>query len=236
MTNVIAHRGASASEMENTPAAFRRAVAMGSDGIELDARRTRDGRLVVHHDAVLADGTSIIDTNRVDLPAHICDLSAALDACLGAFVNLEIKNDPSEPDFDPSDDVADEVARLLTSRDEPMRWLVSSFRLETIDRVRQTMPAARTAWLVGDVPPDLDVSVVARGHDAVHPWVQTLTRDQILRCHGMGVAVNAWTCDDPVRIAELMSWGIDGICTNVPDVAIHVRSALANATGRAGDA
>ena len=37
-----------------------------------------------------------------------------------------------------------------------------------------------------------------------------------------GIAVNTWTCDDPVRMAELIEWGIDGICTNVPDVALSV--------------
>jgi glycerophosphoryl diester phosphodiesterase len=42
------------------------------------------------------------------------------------------------------------------------------------------------------------------------------------RCHAAGIAVNTWTCDDPERMAELIEWGIDGICTNVPDVALSV--------------
>jgi glycerophosphoryl diester phosphodiesterase len=41
-------------------------------------------------------------------------------------------------------------------------------------------------------------------------------------CHAAGIAVNTWTCDDPARMAELIEWGIDGICTNVPDVALTV--------------
>ena len=41
-------------------------------------------------------------------------------------------------------------------------------------------------------------------------------------CHGAGIEVNTWTCDDPLRMAELVDWGIDGICTNVPDVALEV--------------
>ena len=39
------------------------------------------------------------------------------------------------------------------------------------------------------------------------------------RAHAAGLAVNTWTCDDPDRIRELIGWGVDGICTNVPDVA-----------------
>jgi glycerophosphoryl diester phosphodiesterase len=46
-------------------------------------------------------------------------------------------------------------------------------------------------------------------------------------CHGAGIEVNTWTCDDPQRMGELIEWGIDGICTNVPDVAIDVIAARA---------
>src|SRR3954462_10338199 len=49
--NVIAHRGASGYEYENSRAAFRRAVMMDADGVELDVHATRDGAIVVHHDA-----------------------------------------------------------------------------------------------------------------------------------------------------------------------------------------
>ena len=49
-----------------------------------------------------------------------------------------------------------------------------------------------------------------------------LSKDVIDRCHAAGIVVNTWTCDDPVRMAELIEWGIDGICTNVPDVALAV--------------
>ena len=61
---VIAHRGASKAEAENTLAAFRRAGAMGADAVELDVRRTRDGVLVVHHDPHLPDGRLDRATSR----------------------------------------------------------------------------------------------------------------------------------------------------------------------------
>jgi len=65
-------------------------------------------------------------------------------------------------------------------------------------------------------------TLTSRGHVALHPWVQLLARDVIERCHDAGIAVNTWTCDDPQRMRELIEWGIDGICTNVPDVALAV--------------
>ena len=227
MTSVIAHRGASAAARETTVEAFRLAVVMGADAIELDVRRTADGHLIVHHDARLADGTAIIDVDRRDLPPHIPDLGAALDACAGAWVNVEIKNDPSEPDHDPDDEIADATTALLARRGEPTRWLVSSFRLQTVDRVHALDAAIGTAWLVMGVPDGGVATVVDRGHRALHPYVGHVTEALVHDCHAQGIAVNTWTCDDAGRMGELVAWGVDGICTNVPDIALNVRRAAA---------
>jgi glycerophosphoryl diester phosphodiesterase len=64
--------------------------------------------------------------------------------------------------------------------------------------------------------------LIGHGHRVLHPWVKKVTRQLISDCHDRGVEVNTWTCDDPTRMAELISWGIDGICTNTPDVALKV--------------
>ncbi len=222
MVDVLAHRGASAAERENTIEAFLRARAMGSDGVELDVRRTADGVIVVHHDPILADGRVIVDVRAADLPAHVPHLDAALDACSGMWVNVEIKNDPGEPDFDPTDSIADQTVAALLERGEDDRWLISSFRLETVDRCRALDERIRTAWLVIEVPDDVIATLVGRGHRALNPWVGALHRSHIDACHGAGIAVNTWTCDDPQRMAELIEWGVDAICTNVPDVAVDV--------------
>jgi glycerophosphoryl diester phosphodiesterase len=205
--------------------AFLLAAEMGSDAVELDVRRTSDGVLVVHHDPRLRDGRVIATLRDDELPDDIALLDEALDACDGMWVNVEIKNDPGEPDFDPTDSIADQTVAALARRQEDDRWLISSFRLETIDRCRSVAPQIRTAWLVTEVPDDVIAVMASRGHAALHPWVATLSRSQIDVCHAAGIEVNTWTCDDPARIAELIEWGIDGICTNVPDVAIAVIAA-----------
>lgn len=219
---VIAHRGASKAEAENTPAAFRRAAEMGADAVELDVRRTSDGVLVVHHNPHLADGRLIAATAHADLPPSVPTLGAALDACAGMWVNVEIKNDDQEPDFDPSDRIADETIAHLLARDEDHRWVISCFRVETVDRCRQLAPQIRTAWLCTFPPDGAAGDMAARGHVALHPWVGAVTQELIDACHEQGVQVNTWTIDDPARMQELVGWGIDGLCTNVPDVALHV--------------
>jgi glycerophosphoryl diester phosphodiesterase len=219
---VIAHRGASRAETENTVAAFRRAAAMGADAVELDVRRTADGALVVHHDAHLADGRAICELATGDLPDHLPTFAAALDACAGMWVNVEIKNDPDDPDFDERDSIAERVIAALAERAEPERWVISSFRLETIDRCRAVAPDIRTAWLTVEPPDGVATVLHERGHVALHPWYQLASADLIAGCHEHGVAVNVWTCDEPAAMRQLIAAGVDGICTNVPDVALSV--------------
>jgi glycerophosphoryl diester phosphodiesterase len=222
MTEVIAHRGASTIEVENTVAAFRRAGMIGADAVELDVRRTADGVLVIHHDPRLPDGRVIVATASSELPAAVPCLAEALDACAGMWVNVEIKNDPREPDFDSSEAIAGETVAALRERHEDDRWLISSFRVETIDRCRQLAPSISTALLTIGVPLDLDGLLVRRGHRALHPPVGVVTAELVERCHAAGLQVNPWTCDDPGRLRELAEAGVDGICTNVPDVALRV--------------
>ncbi len=226
MTEVIAHRGASRMAPENTVAAFEMAAIAGADGVELDVRRTADGVLVVHHDARVSDGRVIVDMPWQELPASVPTFGEALDACGGLWVNIEIKNDEADPDFDPLDRVAVEVLATLAERGRG-RWLISSFRLATVDRCRLLDPTVPTAWLTMELGADTIDVVATRGHTAVHPWEITVTAEGIEHSHDAGILVNVWTCNDPVRAAALAMAGVDGIVTDVPDV---VRAALAGAT------
>ena len=233
MTNgsirVLAHRGASAAEPENTIAAFAAARRLGADGVELDVRRTADGALAVHHDAHLADGRALVDLGRADLPAHVPLLEKALAACSPLLVNVEIKNLPMDPDYDEDDQVAAAVVDLLRRTSVPGGVIVSSFNLRTIDRVRDLDPSIPTAWLVMAAGPEVLDRCVRHGHHVLHPFHAGLDPGAIAAAHDAGVEVNTWTVDDPDRIRALADAGVDAIVTNVPDVAL-------SALGRAGPA
>ena len=225
----MAHRGASKVVQENTTMAFRRALEMGANAVELDVRRCSTGELIVHHDAKLSDGRAIIATKKTDLPSHIPTLNEALDTCGSMWVNIEIKNDSSEPDFDPSERITHEVVEFLKQRGSIEKWLISSFRRETVDTVRKLMPELKTAWLVMTID-NAELETVAsrmskQGHYAIHPWVKSLTEQLVIVFHKHGLKVNTWTCDNPSRMNELIDWRVDGICTNVPDTALAVIAA-----------
>jgi glycerophosphoryl diester phosphodiesterase len=221
---VYAHRGASAVAPENTVEAFALARSLGADGVELDVRRCLDASLVLHHDAALPDGRIIVETGRLDLPDTLPDLAVALDVCTDMVVNIEIKNSPEEPDFDPDRAVVDAVVALLDERGRRDRVIVSCFHLETIDRVKALDPAIATGYLttIAPMPTEGIALAVERGHDAIHPHHLTVDQALVDLAGSAGLALNTWTVDDPDRIRQLAEMGVDGICTNVPDVAREV--------------
>lgn len=232
MVRVIAHRGASAAAPENTIEAFRLARDLGADWVELDARRTLDGQVIVHHDAELADGRVIVELDRADLPTHVCDLADALDACEGMSINIEIKNWPDDPDFDPTEAVAAQVVDLVRERGLHDRVLVSCFHRPTLDRVRELDPSIPTAFLFvvhDDGWEALAADVAAGGHVALHPWDGFVDADMVAAARAHGLEINVWTVDDPDRMAQLIELGVDGLCTNVPDVGRRVVAEAAGA-------
>jgi glycerophosphoryl diester phosphodiesterase len=228
---VLAHRGATAAAPENTLQAFVAASALGADGVELDVHRTSDGGLVVHHDAtarglgVLAERTEA--EIRAALP-EIPTLDEALEACTGMLVNVEVKNLPGDDDYDPAEGVAAGVVELLTRRRGRDDVLISSFNLESVDRVRELDASLATGFLtlVGMDPVDAVEVAHAHGHGAVHPDVRALVGDAaaatVARAHELGMTVNVWTVNDEGEMRRLAAAGVDAVITDVPDVARRV--------------
>ena len=215
---IIGHRGASRAEAENTPAAFRTADRMGADGVELDVRLAigSDGvaRLVVHHDPLPASPTEL---------DRLPGFDEVLEACGGRMlVNVEIKNTDADGGFDPSMAMVQPTLDAMRRSDpDPRRWLISSFSIETVDRCRELAPEFATAVLSHELDLERIAAAVAGGHSAVHPWEQMVTADGVEAAHDAGLAVNVWTCNDSARLVELVAMGVDGVCTDVPDVALE---------------
>ena len=144
MTSIIAHRGASAAEPENTLAAFRRAAALGSptgSSSTCAAPPTASWSSTTIRGCPTVAPCDSCAPRRADLPPDVPTLDAALDACAGMFVNIEIKNDPSEPDFDRSEWVAHRVCTSSPARRQEQRWLISSFRSRDRRLCRLVAPA-----------------------------------------------------------------------------------------------
>lgn len=221
-------------------AAFRLALALGADGVELDARRSADDGVLVHHDAAAAGVGPLVRRSaeevRADRPG-IPTLDEALDACAGALVNVELKNLPGQPDFDPDERLAALVADVLARRAGRDDVLVSSFSLDAIDRFRSVAPAVPTALLtLRGFDLQLALSLAAdRGHRALHPDVRAMRRGVagafVEQAHGLGLGVHVWTVNRPPQLARLAREGVDAVITDVPDVARDVLDAAVSPSG-----
>ncbi|HEX9729884.1 MAG TPA: glycerophosphodiester phosphodiesterase [Gemmatimonadales bacterium] len=221
MTLVIAHRGAAAYEYENSLAAFRRAVALGADGIELDVHQTADGALVVVHDADL-DGRpitqlSLDETRTVRLPngERIPTLDEALATIGGdTLVFIEVKGLAERGDR--------QLFASIDGAPRPDHCQVHAFDHRIVRRLCRARPGLRGGVLSTSYPLDPAAQVTAAGAAALWQHKDLVDVPLAAIVHDAGYALYAWTVDDPTDMRSLLSIPVDGICTNRPDTAREV--------------
>ncbi|HEV3187410.1 MAG TPA: glycerophosphodiester phosphodiesterase [Acidimicrobiales bacterium] len=224
MTQVFAHRGAHLSERENTLEAFREAIRLGVDGVELDVRRTADGVLVVHHDPLI-DGVALGHRQAGDLPSYVPTLDEAMEVLRGTTVNVEIKNSrsPKEPTYDDTGSFVYEVLDYLHDADLEQSIILSCFDLTTCAQARSYDLEVRVAWLVWDVLlPDALTRAHVLGLNAVNPYFTLVTKESVDVATEMGLAINAWTVNTPEEITGVSAFGVSSVITDQPALAMEL--------------
>ncbi len=215
---VIAHRGASAVEVENSLAAFRAAGRLGADGVELDIHATQDGALVVHHDATIAGlhiPTASADQVRAqrlpngEPPPLLDEALAAVDARLRVYV--EVKTLPVTCD-----------ARLFAALDagpHPAGYAVHSFDHRLVARLGRARPTLPRGVLSASYPIRPLVPLADAGAVAFWQERSLVDIDLSAMLHLAGAQLIVWTVDEPSEMRRLAGLGADALCTNRPDVA-----------------
>jgi glycerophosphoryl diester phosphodiesterase len=224
MTAVFAHRGCTQGFVENTLDAFAEAHRLGADGVELDVRLTVDGGLAVHHDAEIP-GLGVIGALGVaDLPPHVPLLADALAVCDGMVVNVEIKNAPQDPGWDPGEAVAALTAAAIDEAGWTDRVIVSSFQVPTLLAVQAADPrlAVGALWGFASDPGRALAEAVEAGFAAVHPFVSAVEAELVGRAHAAGLAINVWTVNAPEDLRAMAAWGVDAVITDRLDEALAV--------------
>ena len=222
MPEIFAHRGLHVTERENTLEAFRAAKALGVDGVELDVRRSADGVLVIHHDALIGDMV-IASTAAAALPSYVPTLDQAMGVLEGLKVNVEIKNlrDPREPTYDESGDFARVVLSELLHGPWDRAGIISSFDLATLDVLRATDPDVRLGWLLWSQ--DLAGAITTtheRGLNAVHPPYWRLDATHAQHAKDLSLEVNVWTVNEPSGISSMLALGVTSIISDAPAAAM----------------
>ena len=227
----IAHRGASGNAPENTLAAFKKALEIGVDAVELDLHGTADGKIVVIHDATLdrttnlqghinetpletiqsADAGEWFDTEFAGEP--VPTLAEAL-ACIGkeTIAVLEIK-DPLIPEA---------VVAKIHETETLDTTVIISFHTGVLQTIRALEPRIATGWLLGG--PNKHVSPVALcqqlgelGSSLLNVNHELITAEFAYEIRRRGIALWCWTVDDIARMREMKARGVQGITSNYPE-------------------
>jgi glycerophosphoryl diester phosphodiesterase len=222
---VIAHRGASGYEYENSRAAFRAARARGADAIELDIHAAADGVLFVHHDEVVS-GVHITRSsaaqvralrlpNGESIPA-LEDALAVIDPALQVFI--EVKSLP--PQFD------DRLLAVVDGAGGGGRCAVHGFDHRIVKRLGVARPALVRGVLLASYP--LRPLEALQDTGATVLWQEQSLIDAALvdALHTAGYRIYAWTVNDPEDMQRLLALHVHGLCTNVPDVGRRAVQAL----------
>ena len=225
---VIAHRGASAVEPENTLRAFERSIQMGAQMIELDLHRTMDGRVVVIHDDELRHTTNahgrvsrlmFDEVRQADAGKgeRVPSLQETLELTRGRVqLYLEIKAPAA----------AAETLRLVREFKCEDEVLLASFNIELMRRLGTEVNDMEIGFILGT--PSLNPST--RWREAF-PWLalrhfpyQTLCM-QVKMCSALlarnikqqGKKLYVWTANSDADYARMMARHVDGIVTDTPD-------------------
>ena len=238
---VIAHRGASLVTPENTLAAFRQALRLGAEAVELDAKLTRDGEVVCFHDRTLERTTGArgrpgdltlaelrsLDAGRWKGDAFAGEKIPTLDEVLEsmrgrALVNVELTDYWADQPMLAARTVA-AVRRHAAERDV----LFSSFQTGALTAVERIAPEIPRAHLNGPTWLAYRDRFVLRRADvqALHLHESLVRPERVDSVHRSGRRLHVYTVDAPETMARLWAEGVDGLITDAPDEALRTRKA-----------
>jgi len=221
---IYGHRGASAHVQANTVEAYALAVELGADGVELDVRPSRDGAIVIHHDDRSGpDAPPFVELDLAEIKAKtpwVPTLDEAWNV-LGptALLNIEIKNDPREADYDPTVRFASAIADWVTHHQTSDRVLVSSFDPAMLAAFKSLSPMTATGQLAATALDPFDVIEQARadGHVSVNLSLARTLPDAFRIVEAADdLAVLVWTVNEPAHAVALADAGVGGIFTDDP--------------------
>jgi glycerophosphoryl diester phosphodiesterase len=151
-------------------------------------------------------------------------LADALAACEGMVVNVEIKNAPQDPGWDPGEAVAALTAASIEESGWAQRVIVSSFQPSTLRAVQaadgRLALGALWGWTVE--PVSALAETVGAGFEAIHPFVTTVSPTLVARAHQAGLAVNVWTVNARHDLQAMVEVGVDAVITDRLAKALEV--------------
>lgn len=256
---VFAHRGGARLAPENTMAAFERGLASGADGIECDVHLSRDGIPVVIHDATLDRTTNTTGSVCLKTASELTGIDAGCrfqqdeafpyrdrGACVPTLEQvLRLAPDKwtiiemKTGDAALGRAVVDVVRRL----DAIDRVCVGSFHRHSVEAVRKEEPAIATSACEWEARWTLYRSWIRWPAFGNRPYsafqvpemagkMRVVSPQFVKQVHGEGATVQVWVVDRPDDIKRLFDWGVDGVISDRPDLAVAARDEWVKASRR----
>jgi len=228
---VTAHRGASMHAPENSLAAFREAYAVGTNYVELDVQRTRDGAIVVIHDGDLmrmgGDPRKVKDLTLAEIGAidigskrgpqyageHVPTLAAVIDYARGRFrINIELKYNVPDPQL------AAAVVALLREEQFLDQVIITSLDHASLRQVEQLQPSLETGLIVTAAVGN----VIKTDTDFVSLNSARATASLVRQARAAGKKVHVWTVNKPEVMLRMIERDVDNIITDDPAALVRV--------------
>ena len=236
---IIAHRGFSGIYPENTMLAFRKAIEIGADGIELDVHLSKDGQVMIIHDEALKRTTGLDGVVSDYTRAELENISAgktkndefgftpipSLEEYLAfmaehrdKITNIELK---TAPVYYP--EIEEKTLELVRKFDLEKNIIYSSFNWLSIERMQRLGTISETGLLFSGMKLYNQAHIIkSLGINYFHPDFNDLT-DEIVKSYlDNKVGLNVWTVNEIEDMKVCLSWDIDGLITNFPDRAISI--------------
>jgi len=235
---IIAHRGGSKEQDQNTLAALRNSYAAGVRGFEIDVRLTKDRRIVLMHDDTIDKLTT--GTGRVEemTAAEIAPVRTrksgqplpALEEVLdfikgapGAFIQIELKcGKYPEPDRSA---LCEGAVKRVADRDLADRVVFICFEPQALKKVKELNPRQATCLVSDKVGPQLIKTAREIGAEYLSVQLNNLYRSFVQDAHAAGLKVTAWTVGSEGDARLAIALGTDYVTTDIPAAQLEQRSA-----------
>ncbi len=225
---LIAHRGCSGLEQENTASAFVAAGNRSYFGIETDVRNTADGKYVLLHDdstqrcgldpvfpeqctLQTVQAVQLVDKDgkrgRVDLRVPALEDYLRICKRYDKVGVLEFKGAYSQEQMQG-------IAELVKSEYSLDKMIFISFHFPNLTLLRSICPEARCQFLTGEFKQET-VDLLKEHGMGLDIWYGSLDEEKVKLLLSEGIEVNCWTVDDPEAAERLISWGVQYITTNI---------------------
>ena len=235
---LLAHRGDLVNAPENTLPSFRQAIQKGADGVELDAKLTLDGHVIVIHDSTVdrtTNGKGKVGAFNLEAIRKL-DAGSWFDAQFAGakiplleevfesvgkdrLINIELTNYAT-----PRDGLTQKVCELIKRHNNQGQIIFSSFFPSNLKIAAQILPEVPRGLLA---MPGL-IGSWARSfgfmfgdYQALHAHISNASREQVQRAHRVKRRVHVWTANSPQEVSQLQEWGVDGIFTDDPGMAVR---------------